>query len=273
VTPNAAIPAAGGTRVTVTGRGFTAVTSVRFGTAPGTAIKVLSTTRLQVTAPAHPSGRYDVQVVGRYGTSRVTAADRATFATSFDSDPVVGQDGTLHVNAYGLRPGTAAGITVDDGAFELGSVKVASNGTARFGAVMSGQVPDGAHVVHLAGTNGTGAAEAFDGPLLLDATPPVIDDVTVSSATAQPGDTLTFRAHVADEGGLAVLSISATPGLCKNTAAHLESGTATDGIWAAECTLPAGTAAGTYTLDAWGVDVAGNLGLPDGSAPATEFQV
>src|SRR6478752_758525 len=61
-------PTTGGTRVTVTGRHFTKVTSVRFGRAPGLRVRVRSATRLVVTTPAHAAGVVPVRVVTRHGT-------------------------------------------------------------------------------------------------------------------------------------------------------------------------------------------------------------
>jgi len=274
VSPHLAVGAAGGTRITVTGHGFTGVTAVRFGTTAGTSVKVLSSTTLQVTMPAHPSGTYDVHVVNRYGSSRTTTADRISIATSFSADSVIKMDGALHVTAYGLRPGTPAAVTIDDGTYDLGSVAVAKDGSALFGVAMSGDVPDGSHVVKLVGTDGTGAAASFSGSLLIDAMPPLVDTVTVSSPSAQPGDTLTFRAHVTDDGGMQTFTIAVTGiSACSHTPAHLESGTVNDGVWAEDCTLPVDTATGTYALDPWGTDIAGNFGASDDATPATTFDV
>lgn len=68
VSPSAGV-LAGGTTVTVTGTGFSGITEVLFVTTAGTGLKVLSTTRLTVTAPAHGSGTVGLRVVGVYGTS------------------------------------------------------------------------------------------------------------------------------------------------------------------------------------------------------------
>jgi hypothetical protein len=80
-------PLDGGTVVTVTGTGFESVTGVRFGPAPGTAIKVLSPTQLQVTAPAHEAAVVDLVVVTAYGTSAPSAADHYTYAAASPSPP------------------------------------------------------------------------------------------------------------------------------------------------------------------------------------------
>jgi hypothetical protein len=72
-------PVTGGVRVTVTGRYFTKVTKVVFGSSPGKSLKVLSGTELEVTAPGHPAGTVNVEVVAKAGTSRAVTADRFTY--------------------------------------------------------------------------------------------------------------------------------------------------------------------------------------------------
>ena len=72
-------PVTGGTRVTVTGRHFTKVTKVVFGSSPGKSLKVLSGTELEVTAPGHPAGTVNVEVVAKAGRSKAVTADRFTY--------------------------------------------------------------------------------------------------------------------------------------------------------------------------------------------------
>ena len=80
-------PAAGGTRVTVTGTGFTGATAVGFGGPPGSSLRVDSDTELQVTAPAEPAGTIDVEVVTPAGGSPATPADRYTFVSPAPPPP------------------------------------------------------------------------------------------------------------------------------------------------------------------------------------------
>jgi hypothetical protein len=53
---------AGGTVVTITGTNLDGVADVKFGTTPGTVLKILSGGKLQVTAPAHAAGAVNVVV-------------------------------------------------------------------------------------------------------------------------------------------------------------------------------------------------------------------
>jgi hypothetical protein len=69
----------GGTRVTVTGSGFGGVTSVKFATTAGRYVKVLSSSKLQVTTPPHAAGLVNVRVTTKIGTSAIRTADQFRF--------------------------------------------------------------------------------------------------------------------------------------------------------------------------------------------------
>jgi alpha-tubulin suppressor-like RCC1 family protein len=60
----------------VTGRHFTHVRAVKFGSIKGSALNVVSVKKLRVTAPAHAAGLVHVRVVTAHGTSRAVAIDR-----------------------------------------------------------------------------------------------------------------------------------------------------------------------------------------------------
>jgi peptidoglycan/xylan/chitin deacetylase (PgdA/CDA1 family) len=67
---------AGGTRVTVHGHGFLGVQAVRFGSARGTHVQVVSSTELLVTSPPHTAGSVQVRVQTTFGTSPVASDAR-----------------------------------------------------------------------------------------------------------------------------------------------------------------------------------------------------
>ena len=73
-------PTTGGTRVMVTGTGFTGATAVMFGATPGTSRIVVSVTRINVTSPAQAAGIVNVKVITPGGTSAIVAGDRFTYA-------------------------------------------------------------------------------------------------------------------------------------------------------------------------------------------------
>ena len=74
VSPNAG-PAGGGSTVTITGAGFVAGATVKFGNTAGTNITVISATQLTVVTPPRPAGMVHVLVITRGGTSAAVGAD------------------------------------------------------------------------------------------------------------------------------------------------------------------------------------------------------
>ena len=71
-------PVTGGTKVTITGTGFSTVAHVRFGTSTAT-FTVSSATSVIATAPAHAAGPVRVSVVTAAGTTPATGADLYTY--------------------------------------------------------------------------------------------------------------------------------------------------------------------------------------------------
>jgi len=69
----------GGTKVTVTGTGFTGATRVNFGRAPALYLAVSSDTQLTATAPPAVGGAVNVTVTTPAGTSPATSADHFTY--------------------------------------------------------------------------------------------------------------------------------------------------------------------------------------------------
>ena len=83
----------GGTTVTVLGSGFRRVKGVKFGTAAGTRVEVLSSVELTVTAPAHVADTVDIRVSTAMGISAVSARDRYTYQASPTISSVSPSDG------------------------------------------------------------------------------------------------------------------------------------------------------------------------------------
>lgn len=74
-------PAAGGTAVTITGRGFTGAQAVSFGQAWARSFEVVSDTQILATAPAG-QGTVDVTVTTTGGSSAATPRDRFTYTSA-----------------------------------------------------------------------------------------------------------------------------------------------------------------------------------------------
>jgi hypothetical protein len=70
-------PAAGGTKVTIAGTGFTGATGVSFGDTPAASFTVNSSTSMTVVAPAASAGTVEVTVTNSGGTSAPGASEFA----------------------------------------------------------------------------------------------------------------------------------------------------------------------------------------------------
>jgi hypothetical protein len=79
----------GGTLVTITGTGFTASSTVRFGAAASGTVTFVSSTQLTAVSPAEAAGTVDVTVTTPGGTSPTSPADRFTYTAA----PSIGPDG------------------------------------------------------------------------------------------------------------------------------------------------------------------------------------
>jgi hypothetical protein len=67
-------PAAGGTAVTITGRGFVLPAAVTFGGRPSSSVSVVSATEVRAVTPAGDPGSVDVVLTTFGGTSRLPGA-------------------------------------------------------------------------------------------------------------------------------------------------------------------------------------------------------
>jgi hypothetical protein len=114
VVPSAG-PAAGGTRVTITGSNLSGATAVKFGTVAAASFTVNSAGQITVTAPAQAVGTYDITVTTPNGTSGTSSADRFTYANppapsvlsiSPSSGPVAGGT-SVTINGFYFTGATA----------------------------------------------------------------------------------------------------------------------------------------------------------------------
>lgn len=123
----------GGTRITITGKGFKKVKQVWFGALRGKKVKVLSATKLKVTVPPQDPQTVNVTVVAAGGQSATSASTRFRYqlpprvsSLSMVSGDIVGGE-TLALFGVGLASATkvvvgdapATILTRDDGRLEV----------------------------------------------------------------------------------------------------------------------------------------------------------
>lgn len=110
VNPNTG-PVAGGTSVTISGTGFTGVTSVTFDGVAGTSLNVSNDTTLTITTPAGTAGQVDVVV-----THPVGGSDTETNGFTYNAAPTISvtQDGNVVANAGTVNALTGTTIAALD---------------------------------------------------------------------------------------------------------------------------------------------------------------
>ena len=77
--PRTTGPVAGGTKVTISGTGFSTVHNVKFGTTTAKSFTVKSSTQIVATSPAHAAGQVKISVTTAVGTTPATSSDLFTF--------------------------------------------------------------------------------------------------------------------------------------------------------------------------------------------------
>lgn len=214
-------PSSGGTAVTLTGKGFQAGATVRFGGSPSTAVTVASSTQIRATSPAGSAGTVSITVTNP-NTQSASLASGFTYSSapavssiSPNSGPVTG--GTT-VKIFGS--GFQSGASVAFGGIDATSVTLVSSteiqavspvspaGTVSI-AVTNTDSQSGTlaspftyfHTVTLSWTNGSSGASGFNvyrsstsgGPYSrLNAT--LLSTTSFSDTHVQPGQTYFYVA-------------------------------------------------------------------------------
>ncbi len=176
--------------VTITGKRFTASSTVEFGTVPATAVTFVSATKLNATSPAESAGKVDVRVISGAHTSPIAAKDRFTYTpppapvvTSINppSGPTAGGTtvtvtGTALASATAVKFGTTAGTVTADSATSITVTSPAeSAGTVDVTVTTAG------------GTSATSAADQFTYGTPL----PVVTSISPPSGPTAGGTTVT----------------------------------------------------------------------------------
>jgi hypothetical protein len=182
-------PASGGSVVTIDGSGFTAASTVEFGTVPATSVSFVSATQLTATAPAGAVGAVNITVTTAGETSAITSGDQFTYlpipsvtsvgpmsgpagggtvvtidGTGFTSASTVEFDSTAAANVTFV---SATQLTATAPAEAVGTVDIAVITAGGTSATSSGDqftyLPSVASVSPNSGAAGGGSAVTIDG--------------------------------------------------------------------------------------------------------------
>lgn len=183
-------PQDGGTRVTVTGTGFTGVDSVAIGGTFGTTVTVVSPTQLTFVTPAGTSGAVPVTVSTIGGTSATSSADLFTYSTV--------APGVLSIYPSSGPAGGGTAVSISGTGFS-------STSTVSFGGVAATSVtygsPNSLTAVAPAGTAGASVAVTVTSGALTSATshadlftylaPPTVTGVSPATGPSGGGNVVT----------------------------------------------------------------------------------
>jgi hypothetical protein len=169
-------PTTGGTTVTISGTGFAAGATVKFGTTSATSVNVVGSTTITAVAPAHASGAVNVVVTNPGGQS-ATSANGYSYTGGIAAPTVSGVSPTSGPTAGGTS------VTISGTGFAAGA-------TVTFG-----------------GTNATGVV--VNNSTTITATTPAhaagAVDVVVTNSGGQSGSKLSAFTYNAPAGGETVL--------------------------------------------------------------------
>ena len=152
-------PAGGGSVVTITGSGFTAASTVEFGTIAGTGVTFVSATQITATAPAEAVGPVDVTVTTSGETSAISSSDKFTYLPSVTS-----------ISPSSGPAGGGSVVTIDGSGFTAAS-------TVEFGTVAA------TGVTYVSATQITATAPAGAG--IVDVTVTTSGETSATSASDQ----------------------------------------------------------------------------------------
>ncbi|GGP22624.1 IPT/TIG domain-containing protein [Silvimonas iriomotensis] len=232
-------PTAGGTRVTLSGSGFTGATAVRFGGTAGSSVVVNSDSSISVTSPASSAGAYDITVTTPNGTSSTGSADLFTYI----APPVAGAVsvsgipyGSSNINiALSLSGGTATSVAV---------ATPAAHGTTTVSGTSISYTPVssfwGSDSFTYTATNASGTSAPAT--VTLSVNPPTLSYSPPATSTGTAGTPLTVSMNTAS-GGTGPYTYAVTSGAVP-VGTTLSSGVLTG--------TP--TAAGTFTFQITATD-------------------
>ena len=187
-------PAAGGTKVTITGTRFTGAKEVKFGSVAAKSFTVVSATSITAESPAGTAGTVNVTVTTVGGKSAVSSADDFTYIAA----PTVTKVEPAEGPATGGTKVTITGTNFT-GAKEVKFGSVAATGVTVVSATsITAEAPAGSGTVDvtvttIGGTSAIGGADQYTYVSL-----PTVTKVEPSEGPTTGGTSVTITGHQLD---------------------------------------------------------------------------
>jgi Autotransporter beta-domain/IPT/TIG domain len=279
LSPNAGL-AAGGTTVTITGTGFTAVTSVNFGATAATSFTVNNPNSITAVSPAG-TGVVDVTVATASGTTPTSSADKFTYLSASSTPTVTGL-----TPANGPAAGGTSVTITGTGFTSLTVVHVffGANSAAPFTINSPTSVtvnsPPGVGIVDVtvtgaAGTSATSAADKFTYNAAIAAAP-TVTAVSPNGGPSNSGISVVITGTNFTGATAVNFGANAAPSFTVNSATSITA-TSPNGTGTVDITVttPGGTSATstadhfTYSALPTVTNVSPASGLPGGGSAVT----
>jgi len=178
----------GGTKITLTGNGFTPDMAVHFGDTPSPDVTYVSSTEIRPTVPAHDAGQVDLTVSNNYGSSTLVNAFfyKAPPSITSISETTGGTAGGDVITITGVSFAGSSGTTVYFGGVASPNVVVASGNQS-----MDVTVP-----AHVAGTVNirivTWAGEVTENNAFTFVDPIAASSLSKNNGSTNGGETITI---------------------------------------------------------------------------------
>ena len=174
------------------------------------------------------------------------------------SSLILKSGGRLSVAASGFQPRSKVRLVMYSTPIDLGQTTSSNTGSISQEVQIPTSVPSGRHTITAIGIDAGGETYVASIGVVIDNDGPEITSITVSQDTLAPGDNFTISINANDPLGVESVGFWFTVNggqrdFCGQGTTRT-SGTAENGTWTYNCTIPSAVIAGTYTVTPYARD-------------------
>ncbi len=207
-------PVTGGTRVTLTGTGFTGATAVRFGNRAGTGLVVNSGQSITVTSPSGVAGAVHVTVITPAGSSTASTASRFTYLARPNVTAISPASGSATGGTRVVIAGTGfTGTTAVFFGNQAGTSLTVNSGTL----IMITSPPNIAGPAYITVTTPGGTSAASPASQFMYIPPPTVTAISPANGPTTGGTRVTITGTGFSEATAVLFGFQAGTGMIVNS--------------------------------------------------------
>ena len=166
--------------------------------------------------------------------------------------------GKLRLTASGFQSRSTVRLVMYSTPIDLGQTTSSATGSISHEVQIPTSAPSGRHTITAIGVDASGETYVASIGVVIDNDGPEISSITVSQNTVAPGDTFTISIDANDPSAITMVGFWFTINggqrdFCGQNTTRT-SGTAENGTWTYNCTVPATVIGGTYTITPYASD-------------------